>query len=265
MNSIEGGYRNVGANEIHPDKKACEDALFEALNPKICDPEIVEKDGNQESPQGPEVGFINPNTIIDQEKSLSERLQGSARKAAKVMMLVTALSALPGFQNDAQAHEYGANNDSLRTEYIDNKNSQGSEKLKLTKASKWAGEKVKSAHNDLKHIWTAQDAEWLVRIHMDGFADDFYSPPRGASGRYIYNAPDRVYTIDDAKYAIECARTLKGIMEDLHGRYGVVNYEKRQARLDAVISNLEQQTSYSFQKEQEAYRELMKRHRFHYR
>lgn len=243
-------------------KKSLEDDLHAALNPNICEPIVVEEgvvDKSFESSQGPEVGFINPNTIIDREESLSERLQGSARKAAKVMMLITALSALPGFAKDAEAQEYRSNNDLARTEQMYSKGSQESEKKQLTQASGWAGEKVKSALKDLRDIKTAQDAEWLVRSHMDGFVDDFYSAPRGSSGRSTYNAPERVYTIQDAKYAIDCAKTLKGVMEDLQGKYGVSNYEKRQARLDGVISNLEQQTSYSFQKEQEARREVMKR------
>lgn len=57
-----------------------------------------------------------------------------------------------------------------------------------------------------------------------------------------------VYTTDDAKFAIECAEMLKVIMKDLHGTFGVDNYETRVARLDKVIVNLDQQTSYSFQR-----------------
>ncbi len=241
-------------------KKTLEDDLHAALNPNICEP-VAPGEGieEQKPPQGPEVGFINPNTIIDREESLSERLQGSARKAAKVMMLVTALSALPGLSKDAHAIGYAESvGRTERTEQVYRKDEQQSEKIKVTGASAWAGEHTKKALSDLKHIKTAQDAEWMVQLHVDGFADEFYSAPRNASGRSTYNT-ERVYTIDDAKYVIDCTKTLKSIMEDLRRRYSVGNYEKRQARLDAVISNLEQQTSYSFQKEQEARREVMKR------
>ncbi len=246
-------------------KKTLEDDLHGFLNPNICEPVVVEEntlDEGHQSPQGPEVAFINPNTIIDREKSLSERLQGSARNAAKVMMLVTALSALSGFSNDTEAREYRNYKDSVRTEQIDKTEAQKSERKQLTNASRWAGEKVRNAQNDLPHIKNAQDAEWLVKLHMDGFADDFYNAPRNSSGRIAYNT-ERIYTMDDAQYAIECAKTLKGIMEDLQGRYGVGNYEERQARLDKVISNLEQQTSYSFQREQDARRDMMKQFKFH--
>ncbi len=267
MASFEGGYQHVEQDEVCIDRKTLEADLHDALNPNICEPATLGEGVEEEkAPQSPEVGFINPNTIIDREESLSERLQGSARKAAKVMMLITALSALPGLSKDAHAIGYaeslGRPERIEQTNQQETKKTEKTEKIKLTNASRWAGEKMKSAQNDLKYIKTAQDAEWLVRLHMDEFVDEFFSPPRNASGRIIYNA-ERVYTMDDAKYTIECAKTLKGIMEDLQGRFGVGNYEQRQARLDKVISNLEQQTSYSFQKEQEAHREAMKRFRFH--
>ncbi len=284
-------------------KKTLEDDLHAALNPNICEPVAVEEntiDESLESPQGPEVVFIDPNTIIDREVSLSERLQGSARKAAEVMALLTALTSLSGFSKDAQAVGYaeslgrperteqmsqqetkktekneltkaskqigekatGYTESSERSEPVNRKDEQRPEKVKLTNASKWAGEKVKSAQKDLQHIKTAQDAEWLVKLHMDEFADDFYSAPRTPSGRIAYNT-ELFYTIDDAQYVIECAKTLKGIMEDLQGRYGVGNYEERQARLDKVISNLEQQTSYSSLKEREIQRDMAKQFKFH--
>lgn len=266
MASLEGGNMSLGMDIEHPDKKTCEADLHAALNPDICEPVVNEhaESGGEEGVeefQNIEIGSIDPNTIIEREESFSERLQGSARKAAKVMMLITALSSLSAFSNDAEAGQYRYYKDTPRAEYVQKNNAEQPERLRLTNASKWVGEKVRGAENDLKQIKTAQDAEWLVRLYVDGFANEFYMPSKGSSNRPNYNALPRIYTIDDAQYAIECAKILKGIMEDLHKRFGVGNYEERQARLDKVIVNLNQQTSYSFQKEQEAKREMMKRFR----
>ena len=270
MASLEGGNMSLGMDIKHPDKKTCEKDLHAALNPDICEPVAKEQiDGGDtegvEEFQNIEIGSVNPNAVIDREESLSKRLQGTAHKVAKVMMLVTALSSLSVFSNDAEAGQYRYYKDTPRAEHKERNNSEQPERLRLTNASKWAGEKVRGAQNDLKEIKTAQDAEWLVRLYVDGFANEFYMPSKGSSNRPNYNAPSRIYTIDDAKYAIECAKILKGIMENLHGKYGVGKYEDRQARLDKVIVNLKQQTSYSFQKEQEAMRNIMERFRMNRR
>jgi hypothetical protein len=84
MDSFERGYGNVETEVKHPDKCELEADLHAALNPHICEPVQAERAVNQDVQQGAEVGFINPNTIIDREKSLSERLQGTARKASSI-------------------------------------------------------------------------------------------------------------------------------------------------------------------------------------
>lgn len=109
------------------------------------------------------------------------------------MMLVTALSSLSVFSNDAEAGQYRYYKDTPRAEQGERNNLGQPERQRLTHASKWAGEKVRGAQNDLKEIKTAQDAEWLVRLYVDGFANEFYTPTHGSSKRPIYNAPARVH------------------------------------------------------------------------
>lgn len=97
MNSFEQGSQS---GEMNNEEIVAE--VLETQPEEITLPENTE--GTTESYEGAE---LKPERALAEEKSIFERLRGKAREVAGVMMLMTALSAAPGFTQEAYAQETG--------------------------------------------------------------------------------------------------------------------------------------------------------------
>lgn len=165
------------------------------------------------------------------------------------MLLLTALSAAPGFTQGVRGQE---GQQPTGTEDVQKEKKSNINEANLTGSSIWARGIIESARADLKKIQNAEDAEWLIRSHLNQLVSEYYLPTKGALKEGSYGIKTREYSEDDKKFLHASAQEMKQLLEDLNTKYGVQAYEKRQEQINDMIQKLERRSSYAFQKQKDA-------------
>lgn len=235
MNSIEQGFRPEDLKNLNNKERQ---------KPIEVQPETSEVAAEQQ-----ETTELEPEKALTQEESIFNKFHGKAKKIANVMILMTALSAAPGFTQEAYAQEKGRQ--PVKQEQVQQKEEDKINEAKLTGSSTWARGITESARADLKKIKTAEDAEWLIRSHFNQLVSEYYLPTKGNLKEGPYGIKTREYSEDDTKLLLQSAKEMKQLLQDLNTKYGIEAYDKRQEQIDDMIKKLERQSSNSFQKQKE--------------
>lgn len=216
-------------------------------------PEEIESE-QEISPDFPEQEIgkdeLKPEKVLAQERSVLERFKGRAKQVANVFLFVSALSAGPGVASETYAQE---TKPTARTEEVQKQEKQ-EEKINednLTESSKWSQGVIESARADIKKIKNAEDANWLVRTHLNQLVSEYYIPTKGNLKEGSYGRKTRDYTEDDSKLLLRNAQEMKEIIQELNTKFGIQGYEKQIEQVDIMIKRLERQSSYSGQKQKE--------------
>ncbi len=229
---------------------------------------------------------------IETEASFSERFSGIAKKAARVLGFITALSAVPGIVQAAGLTGYEQAKAARQAEYkartgVDlaqrgvlqeeqrrqleaQKEAQGFENAvnqetlkeqRVTSSGSWGEEFVVKAESDIGRVKDTQDAEWLARTYINGFVREYHqpSPGKGVMERFDAHRIHRVFSSGDLEKLKTDALHLKGILDTLNTRYSIQGYDTHMSNLNTVIRDLEIRGKYSNQMEEKAYREINSR------
>lgn len=191
---------------------------------------------------------------LPKEKLILERFRGRAGEVARAMMLVSTLVVGSGITKEAHAQE---SDSPTKTEQV----KQEEQKLEINEAnittsSKWSGDIVESARNDMSKIKTPEDAEWLVRSHFNKFVSEYYMPTTGDLEEGPYGTKIRNYTEDDSKFLLQNAQEMKELLQEINEKFSVEAYKDRTEQVDDIITKLERKLSYAGQKQNEALKQL---------
>lgn len=203
-----------------------------------------------ESPSASEQEKLQPERAVAQERGVLDRFRGKAKEIAGVMMMLSALSVMPGIPTEAYAEK---RKQPTQAGQIQKNKEQHVNEAKLTASSTWAGAIMESMRADMGKIKTAEDADWLMRSHFRKFISEYYFPTEGNVKEGAYGVKVRHYSPEDAQFVLKNAQEMKQMLQDLNMRYGmdIELYGKRLERIDDMIGKLERKSSYSYQKRQE--------------
>ena len=198
----------------------------------------------------PESNELNPQNAIVQEKSIFERFTGLPKEVAKVLILVSALSAAPALASE-RSPEHGKQ--TTASETGEKKSGGEINEANLTSSSLWSQEIMNSARADLSKIKTAEDAKWFMKSRFKQLVSEFDFPTQGNIKEGVYGVKTREYSEDDLKLLLKNATEMKQLLQDLHARFGIENFDKYLERIDRMISETERRSSYSSQRQNDIF------------
>ena len=99
MKSFEQGFQPEDIDNLDEEEAA---EIVEAQPEKA-----ILSENSETATESHETAELTPESALAQEKGIFKRLQGKAKEVAAVMMLITALSATPGFTHETYAQESG--------------------------------------------------------------------------------------------------------------------------------------------------------------
>jgi hypothetical protein len=187
---------------------------------------------------------------VKEEKSLLEKFTGKAKNVARVMALVSALSAAPGLVPEAHAQQAP----DTKTEQVE-KNTIN--EANVTESGKWVRDILEKAKSELSEVETKKDAIIFINVNMGDFIKEYRFPTKGNirkaeyNGKIYDNIVTRKYTKEDSKIIIETAKEFKTILQDLNSKFSLEGYDKTQNTLDEVINKATEESSYTHRKQQE--------------
>ncbi|MCD6270601.1 hypothetical protein J7J23_02350 [bacterium] len=198
-------------------------------------------------------------TALREEKSVLEQFRGKAKNIAKVMLLVSALSVGPGMAKEAWAQKTQS---AIKVEQIDQAKDEEQKieinEANLTASSKWSGEIIEAAKNNMNKVKTAKDAEQLVRLYFNPFVTEFYMPTQGRVEEGPYGIKVRHYTEDDTKYLLQNAQEMKELLQELNDKFSIEAFDKRMRQINDMIKKLERRSSYAGQQKERLLHERLK-------
>ncbi len=193
---------------------------------------------------------FKPEQILTEEKSLLERFTGKAKKIARVMTIVSALSVAPGMVQEVYAQE---NKSGAKVEQVQ------SNPENLTEASTWASEIVEKAKADMSEIKTAKDADALLGDYLVQFLNKWRFLNKNISKDVNKNLDKRGYTKEDTKLILQRSQEMEGILDEIDGKFGAdkVSYSRLgRPFLKDIMKDIEWESSYAYKKQQENFKRL---------
>jgi hypothetical protein len=184
---------------------------------------------------------FKPNQALDREKTLLERFSGKAKKIARVMALVSALSAVPVVTQEAYAQE---NKDATKVEKVEKEQEEKIDMSKVTEASKWSKDMLEQAKSDLNEIKTADDADYLARDIFKIYAE------------YYLGIKTKEYTNDDRRFVLQNVKGAVKLLGDLNKKFPVHGYEHMVDCFSDVVKHLNYSLSYAGKKDREMLKKL---------
>lgn len=220
---------------------------------------VLEDDWEEEGAENPresaEVTPFDQDAAIEKERGFLETMEGKAKKVAKVMALVSALSLGAGYGEEAYARD---RDDTPRAEQVERSNERPSREERLTSAGRMFDRMVDDAREDMGKIQTAEDAEWLLRAHVDQFVSEYYIPSKGGRVRKDpYGVKVREYSEGDLHSILQNAKDMKNILNEIQEKYGI-DQQKRSEQLDDMIQKVERRASYAGRMEEALMKQMEK-------
>ncbi len=214
--------------------------------------ENIEQTNAETEEESVESSEFESEKALGHEKTLLERFSGKARKIARVMTLVSALSAAPGLVQEAYAQQAtpGTKTEQVNKDTINEAN--------VTESGSWAKQILEKAKSELSEVETKEDALAFINANVGNFVREWRFPTKGNiraleyGGKTYSNIVSRRYSADDGKLIMQSARAFKSIIQDLDSKYQIGNIgNNAQTILDDIIKDAAEKSSYANRKRQE--------------
>ncbi len=193
-------------------------------------------------------GSMDPTEFLAREKTILEKFGGNARKIARVMALVSALSTAPGLTQETYAQQIP----DTKTEQVEKENIN---EENITESGEWAKEILEKAESELTEIETKEDVVHFINSNVGSFMRECYFPTKGdiKQAELAPNLTLRRYSVDDLKLIVEVSEQFKIIIQGLNTKYNVgENIDKVEKNLADIGDKASTETSYSSRKQAKA-------------
>jgi hypothetical protein len=176
---------------------------------------------------------LDQNAAVAAEASLLESIGEKAKKMAKVMTVVSALSFGAGLPQDADAAGPSV---TVKVETSDRGRQVAAERV--SSAGQLFQSMVEHARRDQRAVVYSEDAEALLQKHFDRFVGEYFNPTHGRLRDSVYGVKVRNYNDADHAAIKASAIEMKGLLLDLYAQYEIDDYEGRLVQIDEMIKKV---------------------------
>ncbi len=210
---------------------------------------MQQKNSEEEVVDSIESADFKPEQALNKEKTLFERFSGKAKKIARVMTLVSALSAAPGLVQEAYAEQKSPD---VKVKQVEK---ESINEANVTESGKWAKEILDQAKSELSEVKTREDAIHFINSNAGSFMRECYFPTKGniRQAELVPTLTLRKYSVDDLRLIAQVAEQLKTILQDLDSKYSMGGtIDKVKTNLDDIDKKASSETLYSSRKQADA-------------